>query len=770
MTTSTVGLIDNWYPPTRETYDLILSLWKWFPVAASLQWGVSWYGMGKTSVTSRLNLPGRIGWLTMEAPGFMTLVYMMRTLPAQHGFTLSDLPWQNKVLAGLFVFHYSYRALAFPFLQPSMAPIHIAIWLSALSFQIINGTLIGAWLAAYGPTTHAAWDRQLFSSFPTLQFTCGIALFYVGLMANFYHDDELREIRRRENRRQERLAKQNGQKGQPGKKVEKHYEIPKAGLFKVMLYPHYFCEWVEWLGFYMAAGWGCLPARCFLLNEVAAMLPRAVKGKQWYMEKFGEEKISKKWAVIPGVCTCDSILTDIRRPHQREIIEAALDGHDVFVQAATSFGKSLCFQLPAVIDRGITIVISPLLSLMMNQVEALKASDVDARTLNSNTTLPERDYIYADLATGHPLMRLLYVTPELCSGDHFRRKLKLVYEQHELARIVVDEAHCISEWGHDFRKDFKRLSWFRETFPDVPVMCLTATANEQVRHDVLTTLGLDKTPGKLKIFSMTAHRPNLHLEVRFTSDEANDRYDDFVTWLKGVYDRRAAADRKAELDATGERVENVPGIIYTISRDEVESLAAALRHDGIGARPFHAKLPNQVKEETLAKWIANDPGYDVIVATTAFGMGIDKENVRFVVHWRLPKSFEGYYQEAGRAGRDGNASYCFLYYSREDRDRVCNLVMREPVSKNASADGIINKQARQMSLGRLVAYCEDTGSCRHAAICRYFGETQVPACDYACDWHKDPQGLKRRMARGLASEEWVSTQREEGMYDEYWSE
>ncbi|CCC10866.1 unnamed protein product [Sordaria macrospora k-hell] len=230
--TTTVGLIDNWYPPTRENYDLILSLWKWFPVAASIQWATSWYGMGKTSVTSRLNLPGRIGWLTMEAPGFMTLLYMMRTLPAQRGFTLSDLPWQNKVLAGLFVIHYSYRAIAFPFLQPSMAPMHIIVWLSAFGFQIINGTLIGSWLAAYGPTSHAAWAKQLSSSFPTLQFTCGIALFYVGLMANYYHDDELREIRRRENRRQERLAKQNGQQGQSGKKVEKHYEIPKAGLFK----------------------------------------------------------------------------------------------------------------------------------------------------------------------------------------------------------------------------------------------------------------------------------------------------------------------------------------------------------------------------------------------------------------------------------------------------------------------------------------------------------------------------------------------------------
>ncbi|KAK3903874.1 P-loop containing nucleoside triphosphate hydrolase protein [Staphylotrichum tortipilum] len=460
------------------------------------------------------------------------------------------------------------------------------------------------------------------------------------------------------------------------------------------------------------------------------------------------------------------------RPHQREIILAALDGKDVFVQAATSFGKSLCFQLPAVINRGITIVISPLLSLMMNQVEALRAANVDARTLNSNTPLRERDHIYQDLATGHPHTRLLYVTPELCSFDRFRERLKLVHEQKELARVAIDEAHCISEWGHDFRKDFKRLSWFRETFPDVPIMCLTATANDQVRRDILSTLRLDKTPERLRSFTMSAYRPNLHLEIRFTSDEANDRYDDFVTWLKGVYARRAQPDRKPELDATNERTTNVPGIIYTISRDECESLAAALRCEEIGARPFHAKLPKEVKEETLARWIANEPGYDIIVATTAFGMGIDKENVRFVTHWRLPKSFEGYYQEAGRAGRDGNASYCFLYYAREDRDRVCNMLMRDGGGgkSNAGPKGADqnNHQARVHSLNRLVAYCENTNDCRHKAICAYFGEEKVPECDYACDWHKDAAGLKRRMRAGLASEEWVSTQREEGMYDDYY--
>lgn len=448
---------------------------------------------------------------------------------------------------------------------------------------------------------------------------------------------------------------------------------------------------------------------------------------------------------------------------QKDIIEAALSGADVFVQAATSFGKSLCFQLPAVIDHGITIVISPLLSLMMNQVESLRAAHVDARTLNSHTPPDLKEAIYADLATGHPRCRLLYVTPELCSLDHFRRKLRVVHQQRELARVAVDEAHCISEWGHDFRKDFKRLSWFRESFPDVPIICLTATANKQVREDVLRTLGLAKSPNRLKTFTQTAHRPNLHVEVRFTSDQADDRFDDFVTWLQGVYARRETDERKAELSARGERVKNVPGIIYTNSRDECEMIAAALRNEGIGAKPFHAKLHNNVKEETLARWINNEEGYDIIVATTAFGMGIDKENVRFVVHWRMPKSFEGYYQEAGRAGRDGNASYCFLYYSREDRDRICNMVGRDLKEGE-------NRTARLQSLKYLADYCENVGVCRHAMICKYFGEDKVPNCDFACDWHKDPEGLRKRLARGLATEEWVSTQREGGAYDRYYDD
>ncbi|KAG6175049.1 hypothetical protein E4U34_005848 [Claviceps purpurea] len=291
-------------------------------------------------------------------------------------------------------------------------------------------------------------------------------------------------------------------------------------------------------------------------------------------------------------------------------------------------------------------------------------------------------------------------------------------------------------------------------------MCLTATANAQVRQDVLHTLKLDETPDKVKTFLMSAQRHNLHMEIRYTRDEDDDRLADFLKWIRAVYERRRAAVRHQDLQAKGERVENVPGIIYTISRDECESLSAALRDAGLGARPFHAKLPKEVKEDTLSRWINNEAGYDIIVATTAFGMGIDKNNVRFVVHWRIPKSFEGYYQEAGRAGRDGNASYCFLYYSREDLERVMRMV-RGDCKENPNAT------ARLRSLEALATYCENTNSCRHAQICKYFGETSEPECDFACDWHKNARDLENRFLRGLASLDWVSTQAMQGNYDEY---
>lgn len=420
-------------------------------------------------------------------------------------------------------------------------------------------------------------------------------------------------------------------------------------------------------------------------------------------------------------------------------------------------------------------MVSPLLALMNNQVASLRNANIRVETINSTTPAIDKARITADLQCGHPLTRLLYVTPEYCQGDHFRRILRVIHCQRELARIAVDEAHCVSEWGHDFRPSFQQLSFFKTEFPDVPIICLTATATARVRDDIIKTLRLN--PSKLNTFRMTTSRPNLHYEIRFKSEQVGDHYDDFLSWLKAAHSRRAAnTSRASQLASTNKRSTNVPGIIYTLFRKDCESLAARLRADGIGAKPYHAGLSHTERADALEGWVANQEGYDVVVATTAFGMGIDKENVRFVVHWQIPKSFEGFYQEAGRAGRDGKASVCILYYGREDRDRAANMMSRDQARQSGSSkkDTPVSAQQamlvnRAQSLEALITYCERTDACRHRLIAEYFGDEEIPECDFACDWCKDAGSLARRKEIGLASEEWCSTQRAEGRYnvDEY---
>ena len=376
--------------------------------------------------------------------------------------------------------------------------------------------------------------------------------------------------------------------------------------------------------------------------------------------------------------------------------------------------------------------------------------------------------------TGHPLTRLLYVTPELVLTDSFRRVLGTIYTQGELARIAIDEAHCISEWGHDFRPAYCHLSYFRSAYPTVPIICLTATATSPVRMDIIKTLGLNPTMTKTFIASNT--RRNLVYEVRFTCDESDNRFTWLLSWLQKIYARRAndpsrSQEISRERESNIQRPDAISGIIYVPYRSDCDTLSSRLRDNNIGAAPYHAGLSTLERSACQNKWIASAPGYDIIVATTAFGMGIDKQDVRFVVHWSLPKSFEGYYQEAGRAGRDGRVARCLLFYSREDRDRVGYRIGRDAGNGgngagNGGGDAGMSKEtqlkSRAESFQALVKYCEQTDRCRHQAIGDFFEEKMAEPCDRACDFCVERVGLKKRKKEGLASEVWVSTQRERG--------
>ncbi|KAF2399075.1 3-oxo-5-alpha-steroid 4-dehydrogenase-like protein [Trichodelitschia bisporula] len=281
-------LIQGWIPPSRSNWDLLCRVWDFFPLFTTVQWLTTWYPMGKTSVVSRLNIPGKWAWATMETPGFCLLLYNMYTLPPSLGIT--SLPKENWVMAGMFTLHYLNRALLSPlYLNPSMSPIHPLVWIAALSFQFSNATALGGWLAGYGPTTGAYWAGR------GTQVYVGAAIWLCGLVGNVYHDEVLRRLRREAARKQEK-AEERGKRG-----VEKVYLLPEDGLFKWILYPHYVCEWVEWTGYWVMAGWGCGPARAFVLNEVFSMLPRAVQGKEWYVERFGGEKVGGRGSVVPGI-------------------------------------------------------------------------------------------------------------------------------------------------------------------------------------------------------------------------------------------------------------------------------------------------------------------------------------------------------------------------------------------------------------------------------------------------------------------------------------
>lgn len=468
----------------------------------------------------------------------------------------------------------------------------------------------------------------------------------------------------------------------------------------------------------------------------------------------------RKFRRVPsGVVDCQHVLRKTFgksefKGEQKKIVEAAVLGADVFVVAPTGMGKSLCFQIPAVADmHGITIVISPLLALMKNQVAKLRELGVPAVSFTSETTPYEKAAIVKDLESGHPRSRLLYITPEKLMSSDFCALLTRAYEQRELSRLVIDEAHCISEWGHDFRAEYRKLGTFRDQFPDVPIMALTASATPKVQADIIENLRMSHE----HLFKVVHpfNRANLFYEVRY------------LPFLPAP-DSQFAAVHDYIADLTRKRGFPSCGIIYARTRQSCDELAEFLRGKGMQARPYHRGVPRARLDATLRDWSEGD-GCDVVVATVCFGMGIDKADVRYIIHFDLPQSFEGYYQETGRAGRDGLPSKCIIYYSREDVVKIKKLVRNGHAARerrNLQIGEGPPSQRAPGSLDELIRFCESADVCRHISICRYFGETidasdpEVLAryCNRMCDVCKYPDKTKKNKA-ALSSDDFISTQR-----------
>jgi ATP-dependent DNA helicase RecQ len=376
------------------------------------------------------------------------------------------------------------------------------------------------------------------------------------------------------------------------------------------------------------------------------------------------------------------------RPLQEEIIRDALAGKDVFALLPTGGGKSLCFQLPAMTRGGLTVVVSPLIALMKDQVDALQASGVPATFLNSSLAAGESRGRLRGLHTGQ--YRLLYVAPERLMLSGFLSDL----QRWGVNLLAVDEAHCISEWGHDFRPEYRQLANLRPLFPEVPMMALTATATGRVRQDIVTHLKLREP----RCYVASFNRPNLTYRV-FAK---NKPYQQVLEFLR---------DRPRE-----------SGIVYCQSRKSTESVAERLNEDGVKAKPYHAGLTASERTQHQELFLRDE--VRVICATIAFGMGINKPNVRFVVHYDLPKNIEGYYQETGRAGRDGLPSECVLLFSPGDVVKQTSFIEEKPDPRE--------QQIARAQLQQMVHYAEVAG-CRRRELLGYFDEEfEVEGCG-ACD-------------------------------------
>ncbi|GFW74169.1 ATP-dependent DNA helicase Q1 [Trichonephila clavipes] len=458
-----------------------------------------------------------------------------------------------------------------------------------------------------------------------------------------------------------------------------------------------------------------------LTKKKESLISRKAAINRQLIDKASEELANQDWERCDHPWSDkvkDALKTKFKmdkfRPQQLSVINAVMSGQDCILLMPTGGGKSLCYQLPAMVLDGITLVVSPLVSLMEDQIMAMEALNLPATLLNASSTREHVNHVHKEMTTKNPSIKLLYVTPEkLAKSKRFMSKLEKMYQMGLFSLLAIDEVHCCSQWGHDFRTDYKFLGIMKRQFPKVPILGLTATATSSVIQDVQSILSIQ---GCL-VLKASFNRPNLKYEVACKSSCEKDNVSELEDLLKN-------------------RFNGLSGIIYCFSVKNCEETASELRKRGVAARAYHAQLDAKARSSVHKSWTSNST--QVIVATVAFGMGIDKPDVRFVIHHSMPKSMENFYQESGRAGRDDNPASCILFYRFADMFRQSTMVFTEQ-------KGLDNLYA-------MVAYCLDLSICRRALIAQHFGEHwDSQDCNKMCD-HCDQVGSYEVKSKNIARE------------------